>query len=67
MHVVASLKDQGQIVYRSRCAEPCVIIKNDGGSRTAYNPASIIGSVFEDAINGQLDVDSQASRTGLAN
>lgn len=62
MHVIASLNDKEQIVYRSRCAEPCVIIKTDFGSRTAYNPSSIIGAVFEDAIAGRLDADSNISK-----
>lgn len=58
LHTVALLNDAGTVVDTSVCAEPCVIIKHQNGSRTAYNPNAVLGAVFEDAINGHLEVTS---------
>lgn len=55
MHTVAVLSDDRKIAGKRTCADPCVIIKNEDGSRVAYAPDSVIGSVFEDAINGYLE------------
>lgn len=63
VHKVARLSDDGQILFTDTCAEPCVIIKMEGGKRIAYNPNSVIGSVFQDAINGYLDVSPARNAT----
>jgi len=55
LHTLAMLSDSGKIIGKSACAEPCVIIKNNDGSRTAYTPESVIGSAFQDALNGYLE------------
>ena len=53
-HVLASVTDDGRIVSKASCSEPCTIIKRADGTRIAYDPSSIIGSAFQDAINGLL-------------
>ncbi|MBB5687478.1 hypothetical protein [Sphingobium boeckii] len=58
-HNLASLDDQGRRLYTSECSVPCRVIKNNAGGRidrTPYEPDSVIGSAFEDAINGRLEV-----------
>jgi len=58
-HVVEQLTPDGRSAGMSSCADPCHAIRSGSGSNvhlTAYNPASIIGSVFEDAIAGRLVV-----------
>lgn len=54
-----SIDGDGRTRSYAECAKPCVIIKAHFGSvteRMAYNPKSIIGSAFEDALNGRLEV-----------
>lgn len=51
---LALVAKDGRVVQRSYCSEPCAIIKVQDGERIAYNTQSIIGSAFEDAINGKL-------------
>lgn len=53
-HIVASVTSFGETRYFSRCPDRCVIIRHSDGDQSAYNPGSIIGAVFEDAIRGQL-------------
>ena len=36
------------------CSDPCKIIHLDDGEAIAFNPNSVIGGAFEDAINGFL-------------
>jgi hypothetical protein len=64
-YTVASIGDDGKIIYTSSCTNPCVVIKNDTGRRTAYNPNSIIGAVFQDAISGQLIVSSSRKTSNI--
>lgn len=53
-----SLSPNGSEVANYECATPCVAIKVLRGGevvdRIAYTPDSVIGSVFEDAMNGHL-------------
>ncbi len=49
--------DAGNIVAVSTCGKPCIAIKDYSARsmrRIAYDPASIIGSAMEDAMNGRL-------------
>lgn len=41
---------------RSTCSDPCSIIHMQRGETIAFEPASIIGEVFTDAENGQLEI-----------
>jgi hypothetical protein len=55
LHGLESMSDDGkQVMARAYCASPCKIIRYQDGSRTAFNPESIIGSAFEDALAGRL-------------
>jgi hypothetical protein len=66
-HIVALLSDDGTVLSRSRCAEPCVVIKRQNGSKIAYSPDSVIGAVFGDAIAGHLiDSSVDAHRSASA-
>ena len=60
-HTVAQLDRRDGIIAKSMCSQPCVIIKNDDGSRTAFSADSVIGSVFADAFAGNLEDSSAAS------
>jgi hypothetical protein len=53
-HTLVSVSDDGQVTAKSYCSDPCSIIKRSNGSRIAYNPGSIIGGAFQDAMNGLL-------------
>lgn len=58
-HVIAnvlSAKGKETEILRSSCTDPCVIIKHPDGTRIAYNPESVIGAAFQDAIHGNLKV-----------
>lgn len=52
-HIVEAVSSDGTPIGRSFCSEPCRVIREPSG-RIGFNPASIIGAVFEDAINGHL-------------
>ncbi len=57
MHVLESIGENGQVFSTAECAEPCRIIKRRFGGTTErlpYEPNSIIGSAFEDAIKRRL-------------
>jgi hypothetical protein len=48
----------GRILSYEECKRPCVAIKSRSYGRIeriAYNPSSIIGAAFQDAINGLLE------------
>ncbi|HSF12284.1 MAG TPA: hypothetical protein VLA50_04860 [Erythrobacter sp.] len=62
---IASISDNGDIIYKATCSDPCSIIKYDDGDRVAFNPSSIIGAAFEDALNGHL-VPTLKERTSSA-
>lgn len=53
-HVLVSVADNGRVITKAYCSEPCAIIRYGDGQRIAYNPGSIIGAAFQDAINGSL-------------
>lgn len=53
-HTVAQVGRDGSIISESSCAIPCKIIKYPDGERLAYSPRSIIGGVYQDAMNGLL-------------
>ena len=63
-HIIEAVADNGTAIARSYCSEPCKVIREPSG-RVGFNPASIIGAAFEDAINGHLrqfgSTNSQAS------
>jgi hypothetical protein len=42
----------GVPAWKSACANPCNLIKHDNGDRQVYNPDSIIGGAYRDAIMG---------------
>jgi hypothetical protein len=51
------LDDNGDVIGLITCSKPCIAIKRySSGSmtRTAYDPASIVGAAMEDAMNGRL-------------
>lgn len=62
-HVLASVADNGRVIAKAYCSEPCTIIKYGDGERIAYNPNSIIGSAFQDAINGLLTPPPSSAST----
>jgi hypothetical protein len=56
------LNANGDIVGVDTCAKPCVAIKSyEGGQidRVAYNPDSVIGAAFDDAMSGRLKRKAQ--------
>ena len=53
-HVLVSVSDSGQVISKSYCSEPCAIIKHSDGTRVPYDPNSIIGAAFQDAMNGLM-------------
>lgn len=53
-HILAAVTGTGVVRYYGRCPDRCVIIRYDDGDQTAYNPGSIIGGAFQDAIRGHL-------------
>ena len=61
LHEIASLSDNGKSLFNATCAEPCVIIKLDDGERLPFDPSSIIGAVFQDALDGHLKVSSASA------
>jgi hypothetical protein len=61
-HILASVNDNGQILFKSYCLEPCVIIKRDQGERLPFSASSVIGAAFEDAINGHLKVSNASEK-----
>lgn len=60
LHELGTLADDGTLLHKSQCADRCVIIKGRRGERLPFNPNSVIGAAFEDAINGHLKVSKLA-------
>jgi hypothetical protein len=59
VHKIASVDDRGRALLRYECPTPCRIIKRTFDSeieRIPYDPQSVIGAAFEDALNGSLRV-----------
>jgi hypothetical protein len=42
----------GVPAWKSSCANPCKLIKYDNGDRKVYNPDTILGAAYRDAIMG---------------
>lgn len=63
-HVLASVAESGRIIAKASCSEPCAIIKYGDSERVAYNPNSVIGSAFQDAMNGLLRVAPSPASAG---
>ena len=57
-HTLRQITKDGKPLSKSFCSEPCRIIKYEDGERVAYDPSSIIGAAFQDAINGHLKAAS---------
>lgn len=58
VHILNQVDDGGDLVARLECTEPCRIIKMKVGSeisRIPHNSDSVVGSAFDDAINGNLE------------
>jgi len=56
-HIIATVTESGQAMFTYECADPCRIIKRITGGdveRIPYDPHSVIGAAFEDAMNGGL-------------
>ena len=54
-YTLVAVSENGAAIGKATCADPCKII-HDQGETFEYNPQSVIGSAFEDAINGRLEV-----------
>lgn len=57
VHKIASVDDTGRALLRYECSTPCKIIKRTFHGQTEripYDPQSVIGAAFEDALNGSL-------------
>lgn len=57
VHKIASVDDTGRALLRYECSTPCKIIKRTFQGQTEripYDPQSVIGAAFEDALNGSL-------------
>ncbi len=57
VHKIASVDDMGRALLRYECSTPCKIIKRTFHGQTEripYDPQSVIGAAFEDALNGSL-------------
>lgn len=62
-HVLTQVGDNGAVISRSECSDPCRIIKSESHgvtNRIPYNTGSVIGAAFEDALNGRLEVFSKS-------
>lgn len=58
LHKLQRVNGYGQEISSASCTSPCKLIRYSDGERIAYNPVSIIGSAFEDAMRGSLKVYS---------
>lgn len=52
-HILGLVGDDGAVISRSYCLEPCRVIRQSTG-RIGFSSTSIIGAAFEDAIAGLL-------------
>lgn len=65
--------DDGRPLLRYECANPCRIIKEWAGDkvrRVPYDPSSVIGAAYQDALSGRLEPSrniSQAVATAVKN
>ncbi|PTR06404.1 MULTISPECIES: hypothetical protein [unclassified Novosphingobium] len=53
---VAGVTDGGATVMTATCSDPCKIIHVSTGEAVGYEPTTVIGGVFTDAMNGLLEV-----------
>lgn len=61
--VIVSVNNSGTILSRSECSNPCKIIKIEYGGivdRMPYATNTVLGSAFQDAINGKLEIAKSA-------
>lgn len=56
---VASVTENGATIMTSTCADPCKIIHVSSGEAVGYEPDTVIGGVFTDAMNGLLEVSAK--------
>ena len=66
IYYLEQLSDNGRNVSSYSCSKPCVIIKQQSGGRIAFNPDSVIGSAFVDALSGQLEIDKRSKISAKA-
>ena len=66
-HVLATVSDDGQVISKAYCSEPCALIKRSDGTRIVYDPSSIIGAAFQDAMNGLMKAANGKSTANEAN
>jgi hypothetical protein len=63
---ISSVDNGGRTEWYYECSNPCGVIKEYRGGqvvdRVPYNPGSVIGSAFEDAFNGFLDISKEPTR-----
>lgn len=60
-HIIGTIQmTTGQVIFKDYCKDPCKIIRGKDGKRIGYNPESIIGAAFQDAIAGHLKVSSSS-------
>lgn len=52
---VAGVTDGGATVMTATCSDPCKIIHVSTGEAVGYEPTTVIGGVFTDAMNGLLE------------
>jgi hypothetical protein len=72
-HVLENVNPDGRVLGRADCAAPCRIIVRRYGQltdRLPFDPSSVIGAAFEDAISGHLvavrkDKPAESSDTGV--
>lgn len=53
-HTLQLVAETSNATMKAYCSDPCAIIKFENGDRISFNPSSIIGAAFQDAINGHL-------------
>lgn len=67
LFTLADIGSDGQVTGRNQCKNPCKIIKMTSSDGTkdqmAYQPESLIGSAFDDAFNGHLEIAGAAKPT----
>ena len=61
--VIERTEDNSGPAYTIACAIPCKLMKYDGGGRSVYRAETVIGAVFQDAMNGHLKAIRKARPT----
>jgi hypothetical protein len=63
-YLISQVDDSGNTITDSECGKPCRVIKTYYGQtvvRREFTPESVIGSAFEDALNGRMKVKRAAA------